>query len=124
MATVIPTKVTQVDDRAGNHFEIFEVKHVTTVTTDVAVPDSAIGVAILGDVANDTIVAQEATTLAGITIRNQTSGASGLGFGDWAAGDGMKQVTIHADVASGTYQVVVRLVGSAGGTASTTQENL
>ena len=123
MATVIPTSITQVDDRAGNFYEIYMVQHVTGTVTDVAVPDSAIGVAILTDVVNGTIVIQEAATSAGVTLSNRTSGASGFSFGDWAAHDGFKQVTIVSGIASGTYPVVVRFVGNPGGTGSTKSNN-
>ncbi len=124
MATVIPTRVTQVDDRAGNHYEIFEVQHVTGTTTDVIVADSAGSVSELpADITAGAGVAKEASTAAGITIRNQTSGASGVGY-DFAAHDGVKQVTIHADVASAIYNVVVRHLGSAAGTGSTGHSDL
>jgi len=116
MATVVPLSTTLIDSRDGNHF--------TAVTTDVFVSDSAVSVSELpDDITASAGIAKETSTSAGITLRNQTSGATGLGF-TMAAGDGVKQVTIHADVASGTYIVVVRHVGNAAGTASTGDANL
>jgi len=125
MPTIIPSAQASVDTKDGNHFEIYKVTHTTGTTTDIAVPDGCVSAAVLGDDITATVVPiQETSTSAGITVRNLTSGASGLSFGNWATGDGLKQITIHSDVVTGTYYVVARIVGSAGGTGSTKQSDL
>lgn len=119
MATVIPTKITEVDDRFGDHYSIFEVRHTTGTASDIIVPDSAVSASELpDDITVDAGLAKETSTSAGVTIRNQTSGSSGVGF-TFAAGDGVKQVTIASGAATGTYKIVVRHVGSAAGLGST-----
>lgn len=119
MATIIPSAPLMVDLRDGNHLKVFSVTHTSGTTTDIPVEDSAVSCAVLmNDITAAATPVQETSTSAGITIRNQTSGASGLSFGNWVASDGLKQVTIHSDVASGTYLVAVRFVGSAAGVGS------
>ena len=119
MPTLIPTGSQRFDLRDGNNIEIFTVNHVTGTTTDIAVNNSAISCAVLhDDITSSVVPIQEVSTALGITVRDQTSGATGLSFGDWAADDGLKQVTIHTDVVSGTYIVVVRSAGSAAGAGS------
>lgn len=118
MPTVQPTHVTAVDTRDGNHFEIYKIAHDGTNVTDIPVSDACINAALLSDdITVAVVAAQETSTSAGITVRNQSSGASGLSPNSqvWVAGDGMKQITIAASVAAGTYFVVARFLGSAGG---------
>lgn len=113
-----------VDTRDGNHFEVFKVNHVTGSGTNIPVPDGCVSAACLMD--NITVAAvpvQETSTAAGVTVRNLTSGANGAGQ-TWAANDGLKQVTIHGDVASGTYFIVARYVGSAAGSGGGTSTDL
>ncbi len=125
MPTLIPLAQKSVDTGDGNFYEIYTVVHVTGTTTDIAVPDACVSAAVLGDDITSTVVpVQETSTSAGITVRNQTSGASGLSFGDWAAADGHKQVTIHSGAASGTYRVVVRFIGNAAGIGTSRSTNL
>ncbi len=118
MPTVIPSGVTTVDTRDGNHFEIYTVFHDGTNVTDIAVSDNCVSASVLVDDITSTVVAEETSTSAGITVRNQTSGTSGLSFGDWQTSDGMKQITIAASVASGIYYVVARFAGSGAGAGS------
>ncbi len=125
MSTVIPLAQASVDTRDGNFYEVYSVKHVTGTTTDIAVPDACVSAAALqDDLTSSTTPVQETSTSAGITVRNQTSGASGLSFGAWATNDGHKQITIHSGVASGTYKVVARFVGSAAGIGTSRSTNL
>lgn len=122
MATVIPTNTTEIDDRAGNHYSIFEVRHVSGITTSVVVPDAAVSAAELPpDITAAVGLSKQTTDTSGenLTITNPTSGTSGLGF-TFATGDGVKTVVINADATSGTYKIVVRMVGNAAGTSSTT----
>jgi hypothetical protein len=115
MATVLPLRSTQCDDRYGEHFTIVRVQHITGAASDIPVDDSAVSACELpDDITASAGLAKETSTSAGVTIRNQTSGASGLGF-DWVAGDGTKQVTIASGAATGTYTIVIRHLGSAAG---------
>ena len=115
MVTIVPTNSTDIDDRAGNHYQIFIVNHTTGAASDIVVDDSAVSACELPpDITTSAGLAKETSTSAGVTIRNLTSGSSGLGF-TFAAGDGVKQVTIASGVATGTYVIVVRHVGSAAG---------
>lgn len=124
MAVVVPTRITQVDDRFGQFFEILRVKHVSGAASDIIVDDSAVSACELpADITSDAGLAKETSTSAGVTIRNQTSGTTGLGF-SFAANDGVKQVTIASGVASGTYDIVVKHVGSAGGHGGTKSADL
>jgi len=120
MPTVIPSGVTTVDTRDGNHFEIYTVAHDGTNVTDIAVSDACVSASVLVDDITAVVVAEELTTSAGITVRNQSSGTSGLSpnAGVWIASDGMKQITIAASVAAGTYYVVARFAGSGAGAGS------
>lgn len=116
MATVHPLRTTQVDDRFGEHYTIHRVKHITGTASDIPVDDSAVSACELPDDVTAAVGLQkETSTSSGVTIRNLTSGTSGLGF-DWVAGDGTKQVTIASSAATGTYVIVVRHLGSAAGT--------
>lgn len=119
MATIMPTKVQDVDTRDGNHYRIFTVVHTTGTASDIAVPDTAASACELPvDITVSAGLAKETSTSAGVTIRNLTTGASGFGF-DWATGDGQKQVTIASGAASGTYIIVVRMIGSPAGLGGT-----
>lgn len=112
MADVIPQDVTQVDDRAGNHYTIFKVKHVTGTATDVIVDNSVVSAAELND------------DLANATgLNKETSASAGISLDDDSATDGVKEVTIASGVASGTYIIVVRHVGSAAGMGSSKVDN-
>jgi len=125
MSTLIPSAQKSVDTLDGNFYEIYTVNHVTGTTTDIAVPDACVSAACLqDDLTASTTPVQETSTSAGITVRNQTSGASGLSFGDWATNDGHKQITIHSGVATGTYRVVARFVGNAAGIGTSRSTNL
>lgn len=125
MPTVIPSGQKSVDTLDGNFYEIYIVQHVTGATTDIAVPDACVSAAALqDDLTASTTPVQETSTSSGITVRNQTSGASGLSFGDWATDDGHKQITIHSGVASGTYRIVARFVGNAAGIGTSRSTNL
>lgn len=124
MATVIPTKEIKIDTRDGNHYQVFEVQHITGTASDIVVDDSAVSACELPpDITSSAGLAKETSTSAGVTIRNLNSGASGLGF-TFQAGDGVKQVTIASAAASGTYKIVVLHVGSAAGVGGTNSADL
>ena len=123
--THLGTSVATVDTRDGNHFEIFKVTHVSGSGTNIPVPDGCVSAACLFDDQVSVIIPiQEKTTAAGVAVRNLTSGASGVGIGAWAANDGLKQITIHSDVVSGTYFIVARYTGSAAGSGGGTSTDL
>ena len=125
MSTIIPTAQKSVDTLDGNFYELYTVQHVTGATTDIAVPDACVSAACLfDDQVSNIVPIQEKTTSAGVAVRNQTSGASGLSFGDWATNDGMKQITIHSGAASGTYRIVARFIGNAAGIGTSRSTNL
>jgi hypothetical protein len=125
MATIIPSAQKSVDTLDGNFYEIYTVNHVTGTATDIAVPDACVSAACLqDDLTSSTAPVQETSTSSGITVRNQTSGASGLSFGAWATNDGHKQITIASSVATGSYKIVARFVGSAGGIGTSRSTNL
>jgi len=121
---VVPTKQLVVDDQAGNFYIIAEVHHTTGDDTLLVVPDSAVSCAELpaangvapaitqGSTGSNTATVNPAS--GAMVVQNATSGASGLGF-SFVAGDGVKQVIIDTNVATGTYKIVVRCIGSAGG---------
>jgi len=124
MATVVPLKQQDIDTRDGNHYQIFEVQHVTGTASDIVVDDSAVSACELpDDITASAGLAKETTTSAGVTIRNLTSGASGLGF-TFAANDGVKQVTIASGAATGTYKIIVRHIGNAAGVGGTKATDL
>jgi hypothetical protein len=113
--THLGTSQATVDTRDGNHFEIFKVVHVSGSGTNIPVPDGCVSAACLfDDQVTGIVPIQEKTTAAGVAVRNLTSGANGAGQ-TWATNDGLKQITIHAGVVSGTYIIVARYVGSAAG---------
>ena len=121
MPSVIPSNQQVFETRDGEWYLVATLEHRNGVTTYFNVPDSAASVSELPrDITVAAGLAKQTTDTSGsnITITNQTTGASGLGF-TWAAGDGVRQVTINTDATSGTYKVVVRGIGSAGGTGST-----
>jgi len=127
MATVLPTRTTEVGDGAGNHYIILEVQHTTGADSLIPVPDGAYSVAELPSTnAVSTLVNQAGDDTAAvdpaagkICVQNATTAASGLGF-DWQANDGVKQIIIDTDAATGTYVLVVRCAGgSAAGIGST-----
>jgi hypothetical protein len=104
----------KVDDRFGNHFTIFRVRHTTGGATDWTVDDSAISAAHLAD------NGQTAMT-SNLTLTDETSGTDPTGQGPnatYSAGDGKKRVRIASAQASGTYIVAVRHTGSAAGHGS------
>ena len=94
MVDAIPTNVTVVDDRAGNHFWIFDVDHTTGTATDVLVENSVISAAEL---------TEDGTRGGDISIT-----------ADDSATDAVREVTIASGVATGTIKLVVRFAGVAG----------
>lgn len=129
--TYVPTDAQIFDTRDGNAFMIFSVQHVNGVDTLINVPDAAVSVAelpstnaapTLASVAgSDTAAANPSSNQ--VAVQNATSGASGLNF-TYVAGDGVKQVIIDTGSTSGTYLLVVRMIGSAAGLGSTGDANL
>ena len=125
--TVLPTKKTEVGDGAGNHYIILEAHHTTGAQSLIPVPDGAYSVAELPSTNAASLVNQAGSDTAlinpasgKICIQNTTADvSSGLGF-NWATDDGVKQIIVDTDVATGTYVFVVRCAGgSAAGIGST-----
>ncbi len=98
MATFQPQNVLQVDDRAGNHYWIFTVQHVTGSDSLVIVDNSCISASIIGVVA---------TTAGTCTVADTDS-----------TNDYVKEVTIDSGVATGLVTVIARFSGSAAGSGS------
>ena len=90
---VIPRNVTVVDDRAGNHFWIFTVPHVSGDTTDILVENSVIG-------------ASELTA-------DGTRGADVQITTDESATDAVREITI-AGGATRNVMICARFAGTAG----------
>jgi len=104
---VIPTRITNVDDRFGNHYQIFQVNHTTGNSSEILVDQSAVGAAELNsDLMTSAGLVQEATESAGISMSDDDTT------------DGLKEVVIASGAASGTYNIVVRHIGSAAGLGS------
>lgn len=119
IVAVIPSAVTTVDTRDGNHYEIFTVFHNGSQDTAINVSDGCVSCALMPDNQTSSVPATQTTTEStGIALLNQTSGTSGLSFGDWATSDGVKQVMIDGNVAAGTYVVIARFTGSGAGSGS------
>jgi hypothetical protein len=98
MATFKPQNVLQVDDRAGNHYWIFTVQHVTGADSLVEVDNSCISASIIGVVAT-------------------TSGTCTVADAD-STNDYVKEVTIDSGIATGLVTVIARFSGSAAGSGS------
>lgn len=113
MADVIPQNVVQVDDRTGNHYMIFSVRHVTGTATDIIVDNSVVSAAELNDdLSSATGLNKETSASAGISI-----------LADDSATDGYREITIASGVATGTYIIVARFVGSGAGFGSSKVDN-
>ena len=119
IVAVIPSAVTTVDTRDGNHYEIYTVFHNSSEDTAINVSDGCVSCALMPDNQTSSVPAVQTTgESTGIALLNQTSGTSGLSFGDWQTSDGVKQVIIDAAVVAGTYVVIARFSGSAAGAGS------
>ena len=94
MVDVIPTNVTVVDDRAGNHYWIFDVPHVTGTATDVLVENSLISASQLTD--------------------DGTNSGDVQRKADDDATDAVREIVIASGVATGTIKIVARFAGVAG----------
>ena len=94
MTTIIPQNVVQVDDRAGNHYWIFDVFHTTGTATDILVENSVISAAELS--------------------ADGTRGGDISVTADDSATDAVREVTIASGETTGTKKIVVRLGGVAG----------
>ena len=94
MVDVIPTNVTVVDDRAGNHFWIFSVSHVNGADTDILVENSVLS-------------ASELTA-------DGTRGGDVSVTADDSATDAVREITIATGEATGTKMIVARFAGVAG----------
>ena len=94
MVDAIPTNVTVVDDRAGNHFWLFSVFHTTGTATDVLVENSVISAAEL--------------------TADGTRGGDISITADDSATDAVREITIASGVATGTILLVARFGGVAG----------
>ena len=95
--TLLAQGVTQVDDRAGNHYWIFTVQHTTGENTLVEVDNSCIGATELrasGDSAATVTVADGTTT------------------------DGVKEITIDTGTATRTMTIIAQFTGSSSGSGS------
>ncbi len=94
MADVLPQNVTVVDDRAGNHFWIFTINHVTGADSDILVENSIISASHLTD--------------------DGTRGVDVKLNADDSATDAVKEISFPSATASGTYMIVARFGGTAG----------
>lgn len=98
MTTAIPQNVVHVDDRAGNHYWIFTVSHVTGTVTTINVDNSCAGASEI----------QAAITRSGdITVADAD-----------ATNDFVKEVTIASGETTGIKTIIARFVGSAAGSSS------
>ena len=95
MVDVIPTNVTVVDDRAGNHFWIFTVPHTTGTATDILVENSVISASHLPD-------------------GNETRGDDVQVTADDSGTDAVREITIVSGSATGNKMIVARFAGVAG----------
>jgi len=100
MATLKPSNVVQVDDRAGNHYWIFTVYHGTSgsANTTVEVDNSCYGASELK---------ADGTRGGNVTVADADS-----------TNDYVKEVTIASSEANGTKTIVARFMGSAAGPSS------
>ncbi len=95
--TLLAQNVTQVDDRAGNHYWIFTVQHTTGENTLVAVDNSCVGA---------TEIVSSGGSAATITVADGT------------ATDGVKEITIDTGTATGTLTIIAQFTGSGSGSGS------
>ncbi len=93
MATVLRQHVIQVDDKNGNHYEIFRIFHVNGAVSTVDVQDSILGAA---EVPPDTATAQAVT------------------IADTDDTDSVKEITLEQGAATGWYTICARFGGTAG----------
>ncbi len=98
MTTAIPQNLVQCDDRAGNHYWIFEVNHVTGTDTTINVDNSCISASLIGT----------ATTTAGTCTVADTDSTN----------DVSKEVTVDTGETTGLKTVIARFSGSAAGSSS------
>ena len=94
MVDALPTNVTVVDDRAGNHYWIFDVFHTTGTATDVLVENSLISAAEL--------------------TADGTRGGDVSRKADDSATDAVREIVIASGVGTGTIKIVARFAGVAG----------
>ena len=94
MVDAIPTNVTVVDDRAGNHFWIFSVFHTNGADTDILVENSVLS-------------ASELTA-------DGTRGGDISITADDSATDAEREITIATGETTGTKLIVARFSGVAG----------
>ncbi|KKL68914.1 hypothetical protein LCGC14_2120170 [marine sediment metagenome] len=94
MVDAIPTNVTVVDDRSGNHFWIFSVFHTTGTDTDILVENSVLGAAELR---------ADGTRGGDVSVTADDSGT-----------DSVREITIATGEATGTKLIVARFGGTAG----------
>lgn len=95
MTDVIPTNVTVVDDRAGNHYWIFTVYHTLNTATDILVENSVISASHLPDT-------------------QETRGDDVQVTADDSATDSVREITIASGSATGFKRIVARFAGVAG----------
>jgi len=100
MPRVFPlTESDSLDMRNGTAFKVYKVEHLTGADSTLWVDQTAASVAELP-------TSGDGQTKANITVANAS------------ATDGVKEVTIASGVASGTYLLVVRFIGSGAGFGS------
>ena len=94
MVDALPQNVTVVDDRAGNHYWIFDVAHTTGTATDVLVENSLISASQLtSDGSNSGDVQRKS---------------------DDSATDAVREIVIASGVETGLIKIVARFSGVAG----------
>jgi len=104
------TESDSLDLRNGQAFKVYTVNHTTGTQTNLSVDQSAVAACELGTNMTASAPGQSAG------LAKETSASAGISLA--AAGSGVKKVQIASGVASGTYTIVVRFVGSGAGIGS------
>ena len=97
--------VFQVDDRRGNAYTLLDVVHVTGTASTFTVDQSAVSAA-------------HSPSNGQTAINIESTPSSGVSLATSVALSATRVGTIASGVASGTYTIVVRHVGSAAGIGS------
>ncbi len=90
--------VVQIDDRAGNHYWIFDVYHTTGTDTNIEVPHSIVSAAQ---------IPTGAATAGDVTI-----------IADDTATDAVREIQIDTTVGTGLIKLIAKFTGSAAGMGS------
>lgn len=88
------------EDRAGNHFQLFQINHTNGSSTSIVKVD------------------QSAVAVAHVPTSGQTAVTATLTTESGDAANGVKTATVPSGSATGAYTVCVRHTGSAAGVGS------